>query len=134
MADGDTLQIVDGHQIFAPGPTFDSQDEQVTIAADSGLLVESPTTPGDLAVLRPSQITARSDSSVIQALNNAGAQFCALTSFGILISAVHAAPDSDYLGPGDLVLWFDQSNGAAKLMVKAKTANGTVVTGSVNLA
>ncbi len=45
----------------------------------------------------------------------------------------HSAPADADLGAGDCALWFDQTNGAAKLMIKAKTANGTVATGSVTL-
>jgi hypothetical protein len=46
----------------------------------------------------------------------------------------HAAPASTDLSAGQCALWFDQTNGASKLMVKAKSANGTVVTGSLALA
>ena len=45
----------------------------------------------------------------------------------------HSAPADGSLAAGELVFWFDQTNGAGKLMIKAKTANGTVVTGSVTL-
>lgn len=47
---------------------------------------------------------------------------------------LHAAPADASLSNGEAVLWYDQTNGAAKLMVKAKTANGTVVTGQLALA
>jgi hypothetical protein len=46
----------------------------------------------------------------------------------------HAAPADASLSAGDLALWFDQTNGAAKLMVKGKSANGTVVTAAVALS
>ena len=52
---------------------------------------------------------------------------------GYLLIANHAAPADGALAAGECALWFDQTNGAAKLMIKAKQANGTVVTGSVNL-
>lgn len=51
-----------------------------------------------------------------------------------LMTAAHAAPADGTLANGQAYLWFDQTNGAAKLMVKAKQANGTVVTGSLALA
>lgn len=44
-----------------------------------------------------------------------------------------SAPADDLLSAGQCALWFDATNGAAKLMIKAKQANGTVRTGSVNL-
>lgn len=49
------------------------------------------------------------------------------------IRKVTAIPDA-YLATSELALWFDNTNGAGKLMIKAKTADGTVVTGSVALA
>jgi hypothetical protein len=45
----------------------------------------------------------------------------------------HAAPADGDLTAGECALWFDQTNGAAKLMIKGKSADGTVVTGNVAL-
>jgi hypothetical protein len=53
---------------------------------------------------------------------------------GHLVINAHTAPADSDLSAGDCAFWFDQTNGAAKLMIKAKTANGTVATGSVALA
>lgn len=55
-------------------------------------------------------------------------------SNGLLIRGPHAAPADAEMNAGDLMFWFDKTNGAAKLMVKAKQANGTVVTGQVALS
>lgn len=44
-----------------------------------------------------------------------------------------AAPADAELATGELAIWFDATAGSAKLMVKAKNASGTVVTGSVPL-
>ena len=52
---------------------------------------------------------------------------------GAALVQAHAAPADGTLAAGDCYLWFDQTNGAGKLMVKAKTADGTVATGSVAL-
>jgi len=49
------------------------------------------------------------------------------------VIAVNAAPADVALAAGQCALWFDQTNGAAKLMMKAKQADGTVKTGSVNV-
>ncbi len=43
------------------------------------------------------------------------------------------APTDGELSVGDIAFWFDDTNGAAKLMLKAKQADGTVKTGSVNV-
>lgn len=48
--------------------------------------------------------------------------------------AVDAEPADAELSAGQLAFWFDKTNGAASLRVKAKTANGTVVRGTLALA
>lgn len=47
--------------------------------------------------------------------------------------SVNAAPADASLLAGDVALWLDATNGAAKLMVKAKQLDGTVRTGSLAL-
>jgi uncharacterized OB-fold protein len=44
-----------------------------------------------------------------------------------------AAPADAYVHNGICFMYFDSTNGAAKIKFKGKTANGTVVTGSLNL-
>jgi hypothetical protein len=51
----------------------------------------------------------------------------------VLVLTNHSAPADGTIAAGDCALWFDQTNGAAKLMVKAKQADGTVRTGSLAL-
>jgi hypothetical protein len=53
---------------------------------------------------------------------------------GDAIIAAHSAPASGDLSAGEMAIWFDQTNGAAKLMVKAKQQDGTVKTASLALA
>ena len=43
------------------------------------------------------------------------------------------APADGELAASQVALWFDDTNGLSKLMIKGKSANGTVVTGSVAL-
>lgn len=69
------------------------------------------------------RITITHGSSVIFRVLNDGAP----------ITAAHSATADGTLLAGQMEIWFDQTNGAAKLMIKGKTANGSVVTGSVNL-
>jgi hypothetical protein len=52
----------------------------------------------------------------------------------VIFTQATAAPADAALSAGHMALWLDQTNGAAKLMVKAKQADGTVVTGSVSLS
>lgn len=44
-----------------------------------------------------------------------------------------SAPADGLLSSGQVALWFDATNGAAKLKIKGKSANGTVVVGEVAL-
>jgi hypothetical protein len=53
---------------------------------------------------------------------------------GYLMTRKGGAPADGDLANGELAFWFDATNGAAKLMVKAKQADGTVRTGQVALA
>lgn len=50
------------------------------------------------------------------------------------VVAYTSAPADALINPGDAALWFDKTNGASKLMIKARSADGTLVTGSVALA
>ncbi len=53
---------------------------------------------------------------------------------GAIGTQVHSAPADADIGAGELFFWFDQTNGAAKVMFKAKQADGTVRTGQVALS
>jgi hypothetical protein len=53
---------------------------------------------------------------------------------GYFMTRKTSIPADAALATGELALWFDSTAGAAKLMVKAKNASGTVVTGSLALA
>lgn len=57
----------------------------------------------------------------------------AIDSDGYFHTSKVAAPADGSLSAGEVKLWFDDTNGAAKLMIKGKSADGTVVTGSVTL-
>lgn len=46
----------------------------------------------------------------------------------------NSAPADAELSAGEVMLWFDSTNGASKLMVKAKQADGTVKTANIPLA
>lgn len=53
---------------------------------------------------------------------------------GVFFTQRNSAPADGDLVAGEMALWFDSTNGASKLMVKAKQADGTVKTGNVALA
>jgi uncharacterized iron-regulated membrane protein len=46
----------------------------------------------------------------------------------------NTAPADSELVAGEAAYWFDSTNGAAKFMIKAKQANGTVRTAAINLS
>jgi hypothetical protein len=53
---------------------------------------------------------------------------------GYLGIQTHSAPADGDVATGEAMLWFDQTNGASKLMVKGKSANGTVVAAAIALS
>ena len=53
---------------------------------------------------------------------------------GHLHIAKNAAPADADIAAGQCFFWFDATNGAAKLKIKGKSANGTVVAGEIALA
>jgi len=71
---------------------------------------------------------------VLDSSKNATTTTAVVVKANTLVFQLHAAPGTGNLAAGDCALWFDQTDGAGKLMVQAKTANGTLVAGSVTLA
>lgn len=55
----------------------------------------------------------------------------AIQATGALFTSANAAPADGALTAGQLAIWYDDTNGAGKIMFKAKQADGTVKTGSV---
>ena len=53
---------------------------------------------------------------------------------GAFATRVTSAPANADIANSECFFWFDATNGAAKAMFKGKTANGTVVSGSVALS
>jgi hypothetical protein len=51
-----------------------------------------------------------------------------------IFNTLNSAPADGDLAPGECALWFDKTDGAGKVMFKGKSANGTVVTGSLSLS
>ncbi len=70
----------------------------------------------------------------IQAQTSAGVKASGLDKGAYIYTMLNAAPADAALAAGQAMFWFDSTNGAAKLMVKAKQADGSVKTGSVTLS
>lgn len=58
----------------------------------------------------------------------------AVNKAAYLYTAKTSAPADGDIAAGQAFFWFDSTNGAAKLMVKGKSADGTVVSGEVALS
>lgn len=65
--------------------------------------------------------------------NNLGVVLSSISENGYFMTRRNAAPVDGELAAGEMGVWFDSTDGAGKLKVKAKTANGTVVTGELPL-
>jgi len=70
---------------------------------------------------------------IFQAHKSGGSQV-RVQNPGHMVFDAHAAPAAGNISAGECALWFDQTNGASKLMVFAKQADGTVKTASIALA
>lgn len=97
-------------------------------ACAKDLFANSPTITARQAPTTPST------GNLIEATNNAGTAFSGMNKDGYLFTALNAAPADADLVAGKCMFWFDSTNGAAKLKIKGKSANGTVVAGEVALA
>lgn len=72
--------------------------------------------------------------SLFEVQNSDSAVLSTFSKNGYFTTRKVAAPADAELIAGEMAFWFDATDGAGKLMVKAKTANGTVATASVALA
>jgi uncharacterized protein YdeI (BOF family) len=72
--------------------------------------------------------------NLFEARDNNDVILSTVSENGYYTTRKNAAPADAELANGEAAYWFDSTNGAAKFMVKAKQADGTVVTGSLALA
>lgn len=71
---------------------------------------------------------------ILQLKSSTAAIFTRFDKSGYFMTRKNTIPADGDLTNGELALWFDPTNAAAKLMIKAKQTDGTVRTGSVALA
>lgn len=88
------------------------------------------TTVRTVRFLRKTSQTA----NIVEISKEDGQIFSRFNKDGYYVTAKVAAPADADLSANELSIWFDATNGAGKAMFKGKTANGTVVSGSVALA
>jgi hypothetical protein len=123
--------------------TFDvfviqNADGSTTFGIDPfGYLSASGADLGALTNTTPLKVSASSGFLTTRdlasfAINNGS--YVRIDHNGALIFKNNAAPADGDIGANECAIWFDRTNGAGKLMVKAKTQDGTVVAGELALA
>jgi hypothetical protein len=112
------------NQFLATLPTY-------AVISEGG---ESLLQAGNLAVNVLTLQAAASQAGDLQRWSDSGpAILSRVNKAGYFMTRKVAAPADGDLASSEMALWLDATNGAAKLMVKAKQADGTVRTGSVAL-
>lgn len=103
--------------------------------AGSGADFETANSPDSYTVLKVAGASASGQvHDLLQIKNNTLNRLIRVLRTGYLVmSGQNAAPADADVPTSGIAFWFDDSNGSGKLMVKGKTADGTVVSGSVNL-
>jgi hypothetical protein len=102
----------------------------MSVVSTGGVTLEPPAGSTDT----PLVVRTASGSGAFAIDANGGGEFGypLRANAGLVIYAPSAPADGD-INAGECALWFDDTNGASKLMIKGKSANGTVVTGNVTL-
>lgn len=131
--DGYLIQIFagDGTEImnFDPSGTLNISDSvEESYQANINLMRAGEL--GNNTVIRAGGAPANDRIAISDATRNV---MRVLASGAVAIGANAAPIDAD-VGVGHMILWFDPANGAAKLKVKSKQADGTVVFGELALA
>jgi hypothetical protein len=120
-------------------PKFDGTSlTDSVISEDAGGVITvggSVTASGQAATDVPllAKAHASQTAALVSAADASGNFYSGFNKAGYFMTRKKAAPADGDLAASELSLWFDDTDGAGKLMIKAKTADGTVVTGSVNL-
>lgn len=124
-------------------PTGNDMTLQVSSSVNGGAVwrVSGATNPiarlspqTDMEGFRINQAPGTPASYMFTLVNNANSAYVGgFDKAGTFFTFVHAAPPDAEISAGQMFVWFDQTSGAAKLMVKAKDAGGTVRTGSLAL-
>lgn len=113
-------------------------DGSYAITSIGGVAATSTTslTVGSPTATYTTQITKGATSqsaNLSEWQSSAGTVYATYSENGYCTTRKNSAPADAELANGEAAYWFDSTNGAAKFMIKAKTADGTVVTGSINL-
>lgn len=123
----------------------------IKIYASDGLIVEGPTSvtfdgmsfsassmvlypPNTVSGLVISQASGAAFDAIAVMVNGVPQPTFRINENGYMMVQKNSAPTNAEVFENGLCIWFDSTNGSPKLMVKAKQANGTVVTGNIALS
>ena len=107
-----------------------TNDASAVAGAGTGIAVQVGTDAVGLVV----KSTASKTVDNFQVRDSSGNPTTAVNKDGYFTTWKTSAPADADLTAGQIAFWFDPTNGAAKMMFKAKETGGTVRTGSVALA
>lgn len=120
-----TLLSTGGGNLTVGATAIGSGADGSVLLQDGGVLAEDANLTWDatngLTVAKPVAVTGAISASTDGVFG------------GTVFISKNVAPADGDLAAGQLALWFDDTNGAGVLNIKAKTADGTVVTGTVTL-
>lgn len=130
-----------------PEIVFSTWDDQAFLGLGGGptpqVSLSSLSGSSDEAFIQVANVASGADARSVKftaeattnmaVFDSGGATALRVSTGGYLVVALNAAPADGALSAGECAVWFDSSNGAAKFMFKAKQADGTVKTGSVNV-
>ncbi len=129
----------------ANGATLVAFRDNNGLTLDQFLRVRAPGAGSDNGYLELTQVNDADTLVVISASASPSSDFIQIWNrdfdqklfrifnTGAIGTSAHAAPDDSELSAGDLAIWFDDNDVTPALKIKAKSANGTVVTGTVLL-
>ncbi len=144
-ADGTVVGYIGGSTSVGVGRAFFESFKPLTggvyynAGGTSYALLDSGSPNTLLAAANAAHVVERIKAAASQTANleewvdSSDAILSRINKAGYFITKKNAAPADGDLNASEMALWFDDTNGAGKLMIKAKTANGTVVTGNVAL-
>lgn len=120
------------------GPAGHVNDLLDVLSAGGGFMIVYPS--GQMQInpeaTNPSLVlnaNAGANGIVFEVDSQLGANLMTVRQAGQITTLANAALPDGAIANGECSLWFDSTNGAAKLMVKAKQADGTVRTGNLAL-
>lgn len=116
-----TVLYADGSSYFGNSPSYGTAYMRLTNNQSSSVGFYLTAASGQTA-------------NLVEYWNGSGGLLATVSENGYFTTRKNAAPADAELAAGEAAYWFDSSNGASKFMVKAKSADGTVVTGEVALA